>query len=90
MISDFNHYKRICVVNKYLFGELEKCTLMHNYLLSVGGESPRYTYEKEKIRAAIDKNLKKLDAIWRTAKDADRDHEQNETNERVLRMDKVA
>jgi hypothetical protein len=82
-------YKEICRMNKYLYGELERCTLMHNYLREVGGNYASYTLQKNKLKIAININLKRLDFIWRTAKDFDRDFEENKRTERLMRMETV-
>ena len=58
-------YEHLTMVNRYLFGEMEACTAMINYLKSNGVDTSELRDKRFRIKQMVDLNLSKLEVIWK-------------------------
>ncbi len=54
-------YEHIAMVNRYLYGEMEACTAMIEFLKSKDMDSSEMREKRFRIKQMIDRNLDKLD-----------------------------
>ncbi|PPK99014.1 hypothetical protein [Parapedobacter indicus] len=54
-------YEHISMVNRYLYGEMEACTAMIEFLKSKGLDTTDLRDRRFRIKQMIDRNLDKLD-----------------------------
>lgn len=63
-----DNYEYICMVNKYLFSQMEECTVMINFLKENELDTSEFRAKRARLKTASNVNLDRLEVILQTMK----------------------
>ncbi len=65
-MQENDNYEYICMVNKYLFQQMEECTVMINFLKENELDTSEFRAKRARLKTASNVNLERLEVVLQT------------------------